>query len=296
MLKYRALNPNVSPAKRLLQLTNNSIEAALAHRLHLAHVVEYPKCGGSWVRNMVRTYRNQELFTYDRLLRRGDTILCHRLFSRNIKKAIVVVRDPRDMYVSFYHYENSFALRNRHSPLFEHFQHDPERPLREDFHAYLEAKLLHPSHPWFYFSQFLDAWLNRPGTCLVRYEDCLTEPATQLASIIRFLGDPLDLDRLAEAVAATSFSAVTKEKYGQARKAGEADNTKFHRKGVSGDWKNHFNGDSCRLIETIEGRSLRRLGYETDASWIEDFCMDLEAEGREPAAPRAGQMAPAGAE
>ena len=259
-----------------MQLTNSAIETTLAGLLNLAHVVEYPKCGGSWVRNMVRTYRGSRLYTYDWPLKKNEVILCHRRFTRRFKKPIVVVRDPRDMYVSFYHYENSYALSDQYSPIFEYFQHDPDRPVRDDFYEYLKAKLLHSSHPWFYYSQFLNSWLSRAGICLIRYEDCLADPESQLASMIRFLDDPLDLNRIAEAVEQTSFSAITEEKYGKRRAAGEADNTKFHRKGVSGDWKNHFNEESCKLIETIESSSLRRLDYESDASWIKNFIDTLD--------------------
>lgn len=271
MFKYRVFNPNIPLGRRALQAANYIAETTMAGALNLAHIVEYPKCGGSWVRNMVRTYRETSLFTYDRLIGRNEVILCHRLHSPRFRKPVVVVRDPRDMYVSFYHYETSFALSNQHSPIFRHFQHDSARPVRDDFNEYLRTKLLYTSHPWFHFSQFLDSWLNRPGICLVRYEDCLADSEAQLAGIIRFLDDPLDLERLSRTVEQTSFAAVTKEKYGESREAGEADNTKFHRKGVAGDWRNHFNESSCRLIEMIEGRSLRRLGYETDARWIDNF-------------------------
>lgn len=276
MLIYRALNPNIPISRRVLQLTNLLIEATLADPLSLAHVIEYPKCGGSWIRNMLRTYRGTSLFTYNRLLQKNEVILCHRRFTRRFRKPIVVVRDPRDMYVSFYHYENSFALSDQHSPIFKHFQHNPDRPIREDFYEYLKVRLLYSSHPWFHFSQFLDSWLNRTGICLIRYEDCLADPKSQLASMVRFVNDPLDMDRLAETVKQTSFTAITKQKYGASRNAGDADNSKFHRKGVSGDWKNHFNESSCKLFETIDGRSLKRLGYESDSRWIANFIDTLD--------------------
>ena len=126
-LKYRVLNPNIPVSRRILQFTNSAIETTLAGPLNIAHVFEYPKCGGSWVRNMVRTYRGTSLLTHDRLLHKNKVILSHRRFTTRFKKPIVMVRDPRDMFVSFYHFENSYALSNQHSPIFEHFQHDPDR-------------------------------------------------------------------------------------------------------------------------------------------------------------------------
>lgn len=274
MWSQRVFNRRVKLAQRFLHLSNAGIEAALSGPLHLAHVVEFPKCGGSWVRNMLRTYRDTDLFAHDRVLRHRDVIMVHRLYRRRFPRPIVVVRDPRDLYVSFYYYETAFERRDPSSVLFKYFHHDPQRLLQEDFHDYLRVKLLRLTHPWFFYSQFLDAWLKRAQVCVVRYEDCLAEPETQLIRMLRFLGDDIDLERVERTVQQTSFSAITQARYGQTRSPGEEDKTKFHRKGIAGDWRNHFNAASCRLLEKLEGTSLRRLGYEADAGWIERFLND----------------------
>ena len=267
MIKYRLFNPNVSMLHRAMQLTNAFIEYVLSSQLNLVHIVEYPKCGGSWIRNMIRTYRNTDLFLNNRLLRKNDVLMSHCLYTRRIKKPIIVVRDPRDMYVSFYYYQISYHNRDTRSPLFQYFQHNPEIPVKADFYEYLKAKLLYPTHPWFFFSQFIDDWFYRPAACIIRYEDCLKEPETQLIHILRFVNENVSLDHVQKTIKKTSFEAITKDKYGKKRKSGEVDNTKFHRKGISGDWKSHFNEASCLLIEKFEGPALRRLGYEKESGW-----------------------------
>ena len=228
------------------------------------------------MRNMLRTYRGVDLFTHDRLVRRRDVIMSHRLFRRRFGRAIVVVRDPRDMYVSFYHYQTSYEKSDRHSPIFERFHHDPLLPVDEDFCNYLRARLLYPAHPWFFFSQFLDSWMNRPNASIVRYEDCLADPEAQLIRMLRFLGETVDLNRVRNTVEKTSFAAITAEKYGESRAAGQEDKSKFHRKGVAGDWRNYFNEEACVLMEKFEGHSLRRLGYESDAEWITRHCVSRD--------------------
>ena len=271
MLKYRLFNPNVSLLQRGLQVTNAFLEVSLGKSWHLAHVLEFPKCGGSWVRNMIRTYRGTELFTYNRIIGKSEVVMAHRLYHRRFSHPIVVVRDPRDMYVSFYYYETVSEHSDSNSLLFRYFQHDPDRPVQDDFYEYLRIKLLKLTHPWFFYSQFLDSWLNRPDTCVVRYEDCLAEPENQLIRILRFLNDPVDFDKVGRTVEKTCFKSITKTKYGKSRSPGEEDNSRFHRKGISGDWKGHFNEKSCHLLEKMEGASLRRLGYELDSGWIERF-------------------------
>lgn len=271
MFWYRVFNRKISLKQRGRQVVNYCLEQSVANQLNIAHVVEYPKCGGSWIRNMIRIYRETDLYTYNRIIRKNDVVMSHSLYQHRYGKPIVVVRDPRDVFVSFYHFENLYEKSDQNSVLFKYYQHDPERPLKEDFARYLRAKLMHVSHPWFFYSQFLDSWLNRPNTCVVRYEDCLKEPETQLVRMLRFLNDHVELDRISQTVEKTSFKAITKEKYGKSRDSGDEDNTKFHRKGISGDWKNHFNEEACQLLEKFEGTSLRRLGYEQDNTWVDKY-------------------------
>lgn len=271
MLLGRMFNPDVTIRQRVIQGINGGISALLGAPLHLVHVVEFPKCGGSWIRNMIRTYLGVPRFDQDRILRARDVILVHRLYKRSYRRPVIIVRDPRDVYVSFYYFETSISRPPKWAGSDGHFRHVPERPLKEDFKEYLTAKLLFPSHPWFYFSQFLDSWLGRPGICLIRYEDCLDDPEAQLTRICRFLGEGIELERISRAVEATSFNKITEERYGSAREPGQADNTKFHRKGVAGDWKNHFDEQACEIFQKCEGSSLMRLGYERDREWIDRY-------------------------
>jgi len=271
MIWKRIFNPSVSVRARAAQITNAVLTPVLARPLRLTHLVEYPKCGGSWIRNMIRTYLGSEAYLADRLVFRDAVIHTHRLYRRSFRQTVVVVRDPRDLFVSSYHHETHYEAREKGLSIEKYFTHDPNRSVQEDFADYLEARLLNPNHPWFYYSQFLDAWLNRPAVCVVRYEDFLKEPQTQLVRVIRFLKRPLDLDKIEEAVRLNSFDYQTKIRYGESRERGVTDNSKFLRKGVAGDWKNHFDRRSCELLELVEGTSLRRLGYEEDAGWVARF-------------------------
>jgi hypothetical protein len=194
-----------------------------------------------------------------------------------------VVRDPRDVYVSLFHHEMSLREdREKTLQIHRYFRSDPNASIRENFATYLQARLNVRMHPWFFYSEFLDSWLDRPRICVVRYEDMLAEPEHELARIIRFTGRRVDMNRVRAAVEENSFAAQTKARYGSSREPGEADNTKFLRKGIAGDWKNHFNAHSCDLIWTFEGSSLKRLGYEEDSRWIAEFLSELETQDEAP--------------
>jgi hypothetical protein len=51
------------------------------------------------------------------------------------------------------------------------------------------------------------------------------------------------------------------------RKPGEEDVQSHYRKGVSGDWCNHFDEDHKRYFKTHYNDVLLKLGYETDSEW-----------------------------
>ena len=256
---------------RFYQAANWAIIQTVGGPLKISHIAEYPKCGGSWVRNMLQTYQGGNIYLANRLLTPKTVISVHKTYSRTYCNPIVVVRDVRDMFVSAYYAETKQDSRPKHLAINKYFRSDPSRPLQVDFADYLRGKLLHVTQPSFFYCQFLDSWLNRPGVCIVRYEDCLMDAEAQLIRILRHLGIPVHLERVSESVKANSFERYTQNTYGKVRKPGESDPTKYARKGVAGDWKNHFNEEACRLVEKFEGHSLRRLNYEADAGWIDKY-------------------------
>jgi hypothetical protein len=174
------------------------------------------------------------------------------------------------MYVSSYYHETQYRNREQRLRIERWFHHDPKRPLREDFATYLEAKLTRFTHPPFLLHEFVRAWKQRPGALWVRYEDCLADAEAELTRLVQGLGLALDRSEVRKAVEANSFENATRAR-GQARKRGDADPGAFERKGIAGDWKNHFDARACELLERYEGETLRALGYERDAGWVERF-------------------------
>jgi len=270
---------NVPLRRRAYQATNTVIAAVVGGPLQVSHVVEFPKCGGSWISNMIRSYVGSRFNDGNRLIGRDEVIQKHVRYRLDLVRPVVVVRDPRDMFVSAYYHETSFTEREKSLLIERYFQKDPQRSAAEDFAEYLEAKLLHVTHPRFFYSQFLDTWLGRPNVCVVRYEDFIEDAEAQLIRVVRFMGRSIDLQRIRSSVSENSFENTTRRLYGSERPTGVADNTRFVRKGIVGDWKNHFNAKSCELIEKFEGSSLRRLGYEKDASWVDAYLIESRSAG-----------------
>lgn len=259
------------------QLVNAALVPIVGERLRVTHVVEFPKCGGSWVRNCVLTYLGLEPNVNSHIVRRNDVLHGHRLYRSFYNWPIIVVRDPRDTYVSLFHHETSLnRVRNVQSDFDRYFVRDPDRDVREDFADYLDARFSRRFHPWFTYAEFTRSWLDRQGILLVRYEDMLKDAEHQIVRILEFIGHPVDRERVRESVAENSFARQTRRLYGEARDPGQGDATKFLRKGVSGDWRNHFNARACERFWETEGEALRRLGYESDAGWIPAFLQGID--------------------
>jgi hypothetical protein len=52
------------------------------------------------------------------------------------------------------------------------------------------------------------------------------------------------------------------------RKPGEVKINSFLRKGVVGDWQNHFSQEACEIFNHFAGNELIILGYENDTTWV----------------------------
>ena len=53
------------------------------------------------------------------------------------------------------------------------------------------------------------------------------------------------------------------------RKPNTEDKSSFLRKGIAGDWKNHFTREAAEVFDRYCGDALIAAGYEPDRTWIE---------------------------
>jgi hypothetical protein len=96
----------------------------------------------------------------------------------------------------------------------------------------------------------------------VRYERLVERPVDELRAVIEWLGTDADPAFLEHTVRANAF-----EKHSGGRAPGQEDPAAEWRKGVGGDWRNHFTNDDKALFKSIAGELLIELGYEKNTSW-----------------------------
>jgi hypothetical protein len=101
-----------------------------------------------------------------------------------------------------------------------------------------------------------------PNYAEVRYEDLLVRPNEEVERLLGFLGVDTDETLVEHCVGSASFQRLSK-----GRRRGQEDPSSFYRKGIAGDWKNHFSQEDRRVFKEEAGELLIRLGYEDDLDW-----------------------------
>ncbi|MEX0923270.1 MAG: sulfotransferase [Rhodovibrionaceae bacterium] len=97
-----------------------------------------------------------------------------------------------------------------------------------------------------------------PGRVIeLRYEDLLAEPEQTLGRLTAFLEVDSKPETLRACLAAADFAKLS-----GGREAGEEDTGSFFRKGVAGDWRQHFDAGNAARFEALAGAQLRAYGYE----------------------------------
>ncbi|EIM96466.1 sulfotransferase [Paraburkholderia hospita] len=148
-----------------------------------------------------------------------------------------LVRDGRDVIVSKWFFDTDFMINNEISDSFT-----------RSFDDYVEET----TTAW---SNYVTAWADTK-THTIRYEDFLANPHAALGATIKTMtGVDMPPSLLEYAV-----SAHTKEKFAQSLSRTFKHNT-FVRKGVAGDWKNHFSDRNTECFNQIAAEAMALLGY-----------------------------------
>ncbi|XP_065606274.1 sulfotransferase 2B1-like [Cyrtonyx montezumae] len=151
-------------------------------------------------------------------------------FSHSTAKVIYTLRDPRDVVVSYFYFCQ--MCNSYEDPVsFEQFLRD-----------FLNGDLPHGS--WF---EHVRGWMqmkDRENFFFITYEELKQDLQGSVRRLCHFLGQDLDDDAISSVVRNASFTAMRQNPMCSSilLPADIMDQTKgqFLRKGICGDWKNHF--------------------------------------------------------
>ena len=253
---------------RVYDKENELIRTGLVHLLSgalpLYVVNEFPKSGGTWVGQMLGRALGLP-FPRNRLPALRPSIMHgHYLSPWGMKNVVVAWRDGRDVMVSWYHQQliphewNELQVgRSRRDLPLEDYE-----DVYGNLPAFIEYAFTRPHSPSFSWADFVRRWHGRKNAVHVRYEDLRTDTASELLRIVLGLTGEQLVPEEASAIA-EEFSFERQA----GRSAGEEDRRSFLRKGVVGDWRNHFSPEAREVFDRYAGDELIVLGYEPDRTW-----------------------------
>lgn len=165
------------------------------------------------------------------------------------ERAIYLVRDPRDVAVSYSRYLGVDL--------------DAMIRLMADDRAVSGGsadKVIEFVGSW---SRHVRSWTADLDRLLVlRYEDLLEDPADGFGDVIRFLGTAPDARRLAEAIDFSAFERLrAQEQASGFVERPEAAGAAFFREGRAGRWRAILTPAQRRAIERAHGDEMRRFDY-----------------------------------
>jgi hypothetical protein len=235
-------------------------------------LASYPRSGNTWTRFLVGNLLHDEPVTFlnvERLVpdmyKTADWVLrrlprprimkSHECFDPRYRKVVYIVRDPRDVAVSNYHFEMKLRSVREGTPI-------------EDFvPRWVDGVYWRRIGSW---AEHVRSWVSTrqgdPGFLLLRYEDLQADPRRELAKVADFMGLLAANDRISRAVELSSASNMRKMEATQGEKWVATFHTRSDKPFVgsasSGGWRKNLPEHSIAYVEAHWGALMRKLGYE----------------------------------
>ncbi|KAG8583498.1 hypothetical protein GDO81_008445 [Engystomops pustulosus] len=221
-------------------------------------VVTYPKNGTNWtiqiLHEMVSVFHNSDPLLDATMIEFGDPeilagfedrpsprIISTHLNFKNIPKSffqkkvkiLLVLRNPKDTAVSFYHFYNSLPALPSYTSwdLF--------------FNDFIDGKVSYGQ----YFEYVVD-WeknFNDETMMAILFEEMKEDFPSSLKKISEFFQLSLSEEQINLVASRTSFNSMKEKSDNTHGKLGDS----FFRKGEIGDWKNYFTEEQSKVVDAM---------------------------------------------
>lgn len=237
-------------------------------------LVSFPKSGNTWTRFLLgnlmspdepATFSNIHRLVPDpigtatkefRRMPRPRVIKSHECFDPRYPRVIYIVRDPRDVVISQFHYHRKVRLIPDELPI-------------ETFVAQFLNGETWPCGSW---GQHVLTWVGTsqgdPRFLLLRYEDMVSNTERELRKIVAFIGLRTTAEQIAQAVERSTANQMRKLEAAQGedcdRMMGRTSrkDMMFVRAAASGGWRKELPMRMAEKMEAAWGPAMLHLGYE----------------------------------
>lgn len=243
------------------------------------YVAEFPKSGGTWLARMVGDYLQLPFPQYSLLpLAFSCVVQTFSSYHPALRRVFYIYRDGRDVMASLY-FDRLRIARHARRPGSASIARTYEKLLGKDYDPadivrhlprFIEFEFAHPGRgtplSW---RDHVEGWYRPEASgprAYLSYEELRRDCAGALGRAIEAVtGEPADPWRIETTVEKMSMKRAT------GRDPGQGDPTQHIRKGVVGDWRNHFSREAAEVFDHLAGDTLVRLGYEADRGWVDRY-------------------------
>lgn len=261
--------------RRFSAHATHSIAKHFGRRIGIWVGCGYPKSGTVWLCQLMGSVLDLP-YTQNYLLpvAMPSVVHAHWEYSAKLPKCIYIVRDGRDVMVSYYHYRMKSLDGHRNPGIARKLMPIFTKHLGKDFKSadiqvnlprFLELELggkLSSVRTW---PDHVRQWTTprHENVGLVRYEDLLQDGPKALGDAFeQVLGKRFEPWILETAIRRFDFDRRS------GRSRGDEDTEAFMRKGIAGDWKSSFTKEAREVFDRYAGDVLIEMNYEPNRDWI----------------------------
>jgi len=243
-------------------------------------ITSFPRSGNTWTRFLIGNLISQDgLLTFNNIesrvpeiyansdqamqnLPRPRILKSHETFEPHYPHVIYIVRDPRDVAVSKYHYNVATG------------RHPTSYPIEDFVPRFIAGEF---DGRWGSWADHVMSWLsmrrNHSGFLLVRYEDMKRQPVAQLERIASFLercsfqkidSSSGQLERTIQLSTPEQMRSLERQqghRWLRLRREREIKGYVAVRAAVSGGWESSLPQESVAQIESAWGHIMTQLSY-----------------------------------
>lgn len=236
-------------------------------------VVTYPKSGTTWLAMMIANYlgsdeidfstyhhivpdindlhmRSASLNAFD-ALPNPRFFLTHSPYDPTLRRVVYVIRDPRDVMVSYRNFWN---------------QQHPDAKV--DLATFIRDVRRYPCE----WDEHVSGWTRRQEEdfLLITFEEMKADPEAILTRVLKFAGLTPDQEIVSGAVDATGFERLKELEERWRREHADEGASKsperFIRRGEVGAWRDEMGPELAEEIENRFGEVMERFGYEAPSA------------------------------
>jgi hypothetical protein len=232
-------------------------------------LVTYPKSGTTWMGFLIANVISQksnaglhlknfidivpdinQLYFAQQSLKQYDylgnprVLMTHAPYDPVFPKVVYVLRDPRDVFVSYWHHKRLT---------------DP------NFRLHLKVFLLSDNQWPCTWNEHVNGWLlnGHANVLVVRYEDMHKNAKDTLKEVADFIGICYSDSIINNAVDASKFDKMQKLEDDHSVDGAKGSSTeRFIRRGKVGSWRDELDDECLRILESKYGASMKQLGYK----------------------------------